>query len=1329
MAIKLLSGGPWASPEFVARFEQEARHAAQLQHPGIVAIHELGESIDGVYYAMQLVRGESLAQRLHEGDRWTPREAAVLLRHIAEAVAYAHSLGVLHLDLKPGNVLIDEHGHPLIADFGLARRIGVASDDEFVAGTPGYMAPEQAIAGHPLDEATDVWGLGAILHELLGGRPPGGDDGGALDATPSDLRAICHKCTAEAPGQRYASARALADDIGRFLDGRAVQARPLNAAQRLLRWARREPKLASALGLAVLILLVGTVATALQWRRAEASAKVAREQTWRVRGNSAWDAIRNGLTFEATSPLLANLREREAHGDSAGVLLERLRLGTLHRNNIQGIDAIDIGGPGFAVALNREGTLLAASSGEGVLRLFDVRTRRQLWRADTRNASHFWPTKVVYRIGFTRDGRHLLAERAGPRVVTRPSGQDSILVDAADGRTALPPPERFADFRDATYSEDGRFALLRNHRNETQLFQIDGWRALSERRAIDGVNPMWRIGDGARFVALSVPGRIEVLDPRTLAVRHIVHGASKSALLPAWAVQPGGDLLALGAADGAVRLLDTRRGSSRELKPGPYTSVEWLSFSPDGRWLAAAAGDRGFVWDVTSGQGGALPAGRFDASQIDVDAKRGTVFVVHPPEATLWQLPVDANGSTSLNQRIAAAEPLVPQLPIGSAAENHAATAAPATHLAASIDVEGELRLWRWRDDPILQTRAAPQIAAVLHFDGSHVATADGRVARVIAVDGERPVSPEFVHPQPVSQAFLASDDRSLVTVSGREIRVFDWRSGRLRHPPVVLVDSPLRVAASPGAEKLLVSTGAYRDGRFHEILSSYDLRKGVRLATDVAAPGPLHGLRFSPDGRLVVHWRYGELSVREASTLHKIGRDLHVGPDVASALRRVFADGWHPEAARQDELAGTPVVDASINAGGTRLSVLTGLSEFADAKLLQFDPSDGHLLSARTFGKRQPLGLLARRGGHVSVVWSTLGPQRLDGAGKEHPMQHLPGGLLKPQAISNDGHLLASASRQGVVVTDLDSGEWAAAPMTAPLPSDDTIVQLAFAPDAGSLLARSHHGRWVWWPLPRESRSVTTLQTLQSWLEDDSRGDPSLRAALRADDPGPPRVSTLRVHTPKPATPVVTQPGFAFVDLSAAINRDLDAANVVHSDDTGILSTLPSGVQRFLGIDYDIRGMVALAMPVRENIKPTVSTSVPVPVPRFDVAHLLMGACCMLQDMPGLLRVPYAFLDIAYADGSHARVPIVYGRDLMEAWTDTGDSLAARIAWVEPGPRATVFHGSGYRIYAVRLGNPYPTREVASLSFAATNAAWSGPMILATTLETGDAEKSGQAN
>ncbi|MFT3754727.1 MAG: serine/threonine-protein kinase [Pseudoxanthomonas sp.] len=289
VAIKLLLAGLWASPEAIDRFRQEAQHAARLQHPGIVTIFEMGETDGLIHYAMQLVRGESLAMRLRErGGILPPHEAAVLVRSVAEAVAYAHSLGVLHLDLKPANVLIDaDTGRPLVADFGLARRIepSILPDVDVIAGTPGYMAPEQAQPGAALGATADVWALGAMLHELLGGGlsrdneadVDGYDRFDLPDRVPADLRAICGKCLAPVPASRYAGARELADDLGRFLEGRAVAARPLTPPQRLLRWARREPRMAFAIGFAAMAVFAGLSVSLWMWQRAERSSQLAQE--------------------------------------------------------------------------------------------------------------------------------------------------------------------------------------------------------------------------------------------------------------------------------------------------------------------------------------------------------------------------------------------------------------------------------------------------------------------------------------------------------------------------------------------------------------------------------------------------------------------------------------------------------------------------------------------------------------------------------------------------------------------------------------------------------------------------------------------------------------------------------------------------------------------------------------------------------------------------------------------------------------------------------------------------------------------------------------------
>lgn len=256
VALKVIQQTSWdqAARE---RTLAEAQAAASLRHPQIVQIYEVGETGEACFVAMEYLEGGSLADR---PDRvWSPREAARLVERIARALQYAHEHQVLHRDLKPANVLLDLDGSPKIADFGLAKRLDEispqGSQDDFF-GTPSYMAPEQTMGGGNVGPATDVYGLGAILYELLTGRPPFTGKN-AIEIllqvrnqdpiSPSrvqpyihrDLVTICMKCLEKAPERRYASAGALADDLQRFLEGHVILARPAGPIERMVKWTRR----------------------------------------------------------------------------------------------------------------------------------------------------------------------------------------------------------------------------------------------------------------------------------------------------------------------------------------------------------------------------------------------------------------------------------------------------------------------------------------------------------------------------------------------------------------------------------------------------------------------------------------------------------------------------------------------------------------------------------------------------------------------------------------------------------------------------------------------------------------------------------------------------------------------------------------------------------------------------------------------------------------------------------------------------------------------------------------------------------------------------------
>jgi serine/threonine-protein kinase len=289
VAVKMLLAGPLAGPENLARFRRETSALGCLRHPNIVQVYDAGEAEGRPYFTMELIEGGSLAQKL-AGTPQPTREAAALLATLAEALQVAHQSGIVHRDLKPANIMLTQEGVPKITDFGLARRVegGVGlTQSGSPVGTPSYMAPEQARGQtRTIGPAVDVYALGAILYELLTGRPPFRGETptetllqvihqepvppARLNGKVSrDLETICLKCLEKEPQRRYASAAALADDLTRFGDGRPIQARPIRWAERSWRWCRRNPTAAGLL-LAVAAFFLVTAGGALVLGRQQA---------------------------------------------------------------------------------------------------------------------------------------------------------------------------------------------------------------------------------------------------------------------------------------------------------------------------------------------------------------------------------------------------------------------------------------------------------------------------------------------------------------------------------------------------------------------------------------------------------------------------------------------------------------------------------------------------------------------------------------------------------------------------------------------------------------------------------------------------------------------------------------------------------------------------------------------------------------------------------------------------------------------------------------------------------------------------------------------------
>jgi tRNA A-37 threonylcarbamoyl transferase component Bud32 len=276
VAIKRIRAGVHARPNQLARFRTEAEALARVQHPHIVGIIEVGEHDGQPFLAMELVEGESLAQKLAR-SLLPARQAAGLIETLARAIHAAHDRGIVHRDLKPSNVLLSGAGAPKITDFGLAKCLdndaGPTRTGE-IMGTPSYLAPEQAAGkAREVGPATDVWALGTILYEAITGRPPFQGES-TLDTleqvrhrdpvppsrlqpkVPRDLETICLKCLEKEPRQRYPNAQALADDLGRFQAGEPVRARPASLAERCLKWVKRRPAQAAVAAVSATALLV-----------------------------------------------------------------------------------------------------------------------------------------------------------------------------------------------------------------------------------------------------------------------------------------------------------------------------------------------------------------------------------------------------------------------------------------------------------------------------------------------------------------------------------------------------------------------------------------------------------------------------------------------------------------------------------------------------------------------------------------------------------------------------------------------------------------------------------------------------------------------------------------------------------------------------------------------------------------------------------------------------------------------------------------------------------------------------------------------------------------
>lgn len=585
VALKILRPHESGSAESLARFRLEAATVAALDHPVILPVLTVGEHDGLPYFTMKLCRG-SLAERVADyRGRW--RAVAELVARLAEAVQHAHARGVLHRDLKPGNVLFDEAERPFISDFGLAKVIEASTGVKamtrplLVMGTPGYVAPE-VLAGGVVQATTaaDVFALGAILHELLTGAPPpagAAAAGAARMGVPRDLAVICAHALAAEPGKRYASAEALAEDLRAWLAGRPIAARPVSAWGRGWSWARRNPALAGVTALLVGSLIAGAVAVSQQnrvlrraleqTRAAEATAQASLAESLvaqaRAVRQSGWmgqrhDALALLARAGKINPGLAVRSEAAAALARPDLALER----TLPAPMLNGVfDELDFS-PDLAVWASgtKEGGLALRRSSDGsVIRVLAAESEGLPWFV------RFGGDGVHVTAHFNDERMHVWNRETGARVFV------------TNGSATQPP-------RAALHPRVGRLAWVDG----------DGW--LSERELAKGESRrLAKVGQNVRRLSYATDGkRIAVVTDDGLQVwdaekasRVWQWAGSLARAEPAWSDR--GDVLAVSQLrpEQEVVIFDVASGQVRQRLPANSSSVCRLAFFPGGHVLAA----------------------------------------------------------------------------------------------------------------------------------------------------------------------------------------------------------------------------------------------------------------------------------------------------------------------------------------------------------------------------------------------------------------------------------------------------------------------------------------------------------------------------------------------------------------------------------------------------------------------------------------------------------------------------------------------------------------------------------------------------------------------
>jgi WD40 repeat protein/tRNA A-37 threonylcarbamoyl transferase component Bud32 len=886
VALKMVLAREHISTQELVRFHVEAEAVARLQHPNIIQIYETGEQEGRPFFSLEFADGGSLAQKLN-GKPKDIRQAARLGKILARAMHYAHQRGIVHRDLKPANVLLTTQGVVKITDFGLAKMLDTKSRHTKVGsilGTPSYMAPEQA-AGltSKIGPATDIYSVGTILYEVLTGRPPFLADTPmdtllrvAIDepvppsqlrpGLPADLEAICLKCLRKEPDKRYLTAQELADDLGRFLEGKLVRARHAGRWERLVKWARRRPAVAALSLLVLVAVLAGFSLVTWQWLRAEANA--ARAEMGSAEALSRAESEARARQDETRARQEAQRRAASLTLDQGLTLCQQ---GDTARGLLWLARSLQMTA-GLDDSLERASRINLSAWGRLLPRLHG-----SLEHAEVVSAAVFSPTGELLATG-CKNGTAQLWHAAS----CQPFGP---LLDHKGGQVLA-----------IAFSADGKQLLTADHKKQVRLWEVGTGKLLGESEPHG--NKIWAIAflslDGPKVpVVLTAPAAgaktVELWpalgrrEKNNAALRRLTSKQPISVV----SVSPDGKRLLLGHNNGELTVWGVAKGEQERLiKPFDETGwrhqVRCMAFgSDDGSLIVAGSKNRTVQgWNALTGQKAeptllhptevsaaafspdrkAVLTGCDDGSTRLWEAATGRPLgaaLLH--QGTVAEVAFSPDGKTFLVRsddrviRLWQASPLPPPAQGATWLGGHtnpldAVAFSSDSQRALTAGHDGTARLWDVATaKEIGKVEPTKTYVSAVAFapDGKTFLTGSARQARLWQTDTCKPLGDPFVHAEGVMAVAFCPDSpsgRKFITASGNEAKLWDAQTRKVlqtfKHKGKILA-----VAVSPDGKMLLT-------GSEDKTAQRWDLASGKALPNPSKHRHKVTAVAFSRDGK-----------------------------------------------------------------------------------------------------------------------------------------------------------------------------------------------------------------------------------------------------------------------------------------------------------------------------------------------------------------------------------------------------------------------------------------------------------------------------------------------